>query len=122
MINERSVMRLVGVNDKLVKIVQRASQISEVEFIVTEGVRTLERQKVLFAKGASKTLKSKHIVGRAVDLAPVIDGEVRWDWPPFYKIADAMKQAAKEQGVVIVWGGDWKSFKDGPHFELGDQE
>lgn len=122
MINERSVMRLVGVNDKLVKIVQRASQISEVEFIVTEGVRTLERQKVLFAKGASKTMKSKHLVGRAVDLAPVIDGEVRWDWPPFYKIADSMKQAAKEQGVVIVWGGDWKSFPDGPHFELGINE
>lgn len=122
MINERSEQKLVGVNEKLIKVARRASQISEVEFIVTEGVRSVERQKQLVAKGASKTMNSKHIVGRAIDLAPVIDGEVRWDWPPFYKIAKAMKQAASELGIVIVWGGDWRTFKDGPHFELGANE
>lgn len=67
-------------------------------------------------------MNSKHITGRAIDVAPVIDGVVRWDWPPFYKIKDAMKQAAKEFNIIIIWGGDWKSFKDGPHFELGGKE
>jgi peptidoglycan LD-endopeptidase CwlK len=120
--NERSEKALVGVNDKLVKIVRRASELSELPFIVTEGMRSVERQKVLMAKGASRTMNSKHLTGRAVDLAPILEGEVRWDWPLFYKLADAMKQAAKELNVAIVWGGDWKTFKDGPHFELGAKE
>lgn len=122
MLNERSLKNLQGVNPKLVAVVQKAAGTSEVSFIITEGLRTLERQKQLVAKGASQTMNSKHLTGRAIDVAPVIDGEVRWDWPPFYKIADAMKKAAKELNIVIVWGGDWKSFKDGPHFELGEKE
>ena len=122
MLNERSKKTLNGVNEKLVRIVARAAELSPVEFIVTEGMRTVERQKELYAKGASQTMNSKHLVGRAVDLAPVIGGKVRWDWPPFYTLAKAMKDAAKELGVSIVWGGDWKSFKDGPHFELGANE
>jgi len=79
MLNERSIKALVGVDEKLVKVAHRASEISEVEFIITEGVRTLERQKVLFAKGATRTMNSKHLLGRAFDVAAVIDGEVRWD-------------------------------------------
>ena len=122
MLNERSKKTLNGVNEKLVRIVVRAAELSTVEFIVTEGMRTVERQKELYAKGASQTMNSKHLVGRAVDLAPVIGGKVRWDWPPFYTLAKAMKDAAKELGVSIVWGGDWKSFKDGPHFELVEGE
>ena len=122
MLNERSKKTLNGVNEKLVRIVVKAAELSPVEFIVTEGMRTVERQKELYAKGASQTMNSKHLVGRAVDLAPVIGGKVRWDWPPFYTLAKAMKDAAKELGVSIVWGGDWKSFKDGPHFELGANE
>lgn len=110
--------RLKGVNPELVAVVNLAHQISEVEFAVIEGLRTRERQTQLVAKGASKTMNSRHITGHAVDLAPVIDGEIRWDWPPFYKIADAMKEAANRLGVAIVWGGDWRTFKDGPHFEL----
>ncbi len=110
--------RLKGVNPDLVAVVNLAHQISEVEFAVIEGLRTRERQTQLVAKGASKTMNSRHITGHAVDLAPVIDGEIRWDWPPFYKIADAMKEAANRLGVAIVWGGDWRTFKDGPHFEL----
>lgn len=122
MLNERSERALVGVHPKLVQIAVRASQISEIEFIVTEGLRTLERQKVLFAKGATRTMKSKHLEGRAFDVAAVVDGEVRWDWPLYAKIAKAIKQAAQELNIVIVWGGDWKTFKDGPHFELGNNE
>jgi len=117
-LDERSEKRLEGVNEALVNVVRRAARCTRVDFVVTEGLRTRERQAQLLAKGATQTLNSKHITGRAVDLAAVIDGEVRWDWPLYYKLAEAMKQAAQECGVKIVWGGDWRSFKDGPHFEL----
>lgn len=121
-LNERSKTNLLGVNQKLVQVVEKAYEITKIEFIVTEGLRTIMRQKQLFDKGLSKTMKSKHLVGRAVDLAPLVDGRVSWDWPAFYPMAEAMKQAAKELNVVIVWGGDWRTFKDGPHFELGENE
>lgn len=114
----KSLSRLEGVHPDLVKVVKLAIELSEVDFTVTEGMRTLERQRQLLAAGASKTLNSRHLTGHAIDLAPLIGGKVSWDWPPFYKIADAMKRAANSLGVPLVWGGDWKSFKDGPHFEL----
>ncbi len=117
-LNPRSEKNLTGVHDKLVAVVRLAATITEIDFIVTEGVRTLERQKELFAKGASTTMNSKHLTGHAVDLAAVIGTEVRWDWPLYSKLAGAMKQAASDLGVKITWGGDWKSFKDGPHFEI----
>jgi peptidoglycan LD-endopeptidase CwlK len=117
-LDERSEKRLEGVNAALVNVVRRAARITTVEFVVTEGLRTKERQAQLVAKGASRTMDSKHITGRAVDLAAVVDGEVRWDWPLYHKLADAMKAAAKECGVKIVCGADWKRFPDGPHFEL----
>ena len=117
-LNVRSEKNLAGVNDDLVKVVRLAAEKTEVDFIVTEGLRTKERQAKLVAAGASQTMNSKHLVGRAVDLAAVVEGEVRWDWPLYHKLAKAMKDAANELGVKIVWGGDWKRFKDGPHFEL----
>lgn len=117
-LDARSEIRMVGVNAALINVVRKAAELTEVDFIVTEGVRTKERQAQLVAKGASRTMKSKHLDGRAVDLAATVDGEVRWDWPLYSKLAEAMKAAAKQCGVAIVWGGDWKSFKDGPHFEL----
>ncbi len=117
-LNDRSEDRLKGVNDDLVRVVRRAAEITDVDFVVTEGLRTKERQAQLVAKGASRTMNSKHIVGRAVDLAAVVDGEVRWDWPLYHKLADIMKRAAAELSVHIAWGGDWVTFKDGPHFEL----
>lgn len=117
MLNVRSEKNLVGVHPDLVKVVRKAAELSEVEFIVTEGLRTLERQKELVAKGASQTLNSRHLTGHAVDLAAVVGTEVRWDWPLYDKLAVAMKQAAKELGIDIEWGGDWK-FRDGPHFQL----
>jgi peptidoglycan L-alanyl-D-glutamate endopeptidase CwlK len=114
----KSLERLHGVHPDLVKVVQRAIQLTTVDFTVIEGLRTVERQKELVAHGASKTMKSRHITGHAVDIAPVISGEIRWDWPLYKKIAPAMKQAAKEVGVPIEWGGDWITFKDGPHWQL----
>ena len=119
-LSQRSLDRMKGVDERLVNVVKRAIEISEVDFMVTEGLRTEARQKQLVAAGASKTMKSKHLVGKAVDLAAVVDGQVRWDWPLYSKIATAMKRAAEILNVKIVWGGDWISFKDGPHFQLED--
>ncbi len=117
-LGERSQLRLKGVHPDLVRVVEHAIDISAVDFTVLEGLRTPERQKLLRDSGASQTLNSRHITGHAVDLGALVDGEVRWDWPLYHQIAKAMKQAAKDLNVAIVWGGDWRTFKDGPHFEL----
>lgn len=114
----RSRMRLKGVHIDLIHIVERAITNTEVDFTVLEGVRTIERQKILVASGASQTMHSRHLTGHAVDLGALIYGTVRWDWPLYYKIADAMKQAARELDILLEWGGDWETFKDGPHFQL----
>lgn len=117
-LGERSQLRLKGVHPDLVRVVEHAIDISAVDFTVLEGLRTPERQKLLRDSGASQTINSRHITGHAVDLGALVDGEVRWDWPLYHQIAKAMKQAAKDLNVAIVWGGDWRTFKDGPHFEL----
>jgi len=111
----RSRQRLSGVHPDLVAVVKRAIEITEQDFSVLEGVRNIERQRQLVKAGKSKTLNSRHLTGHAVDLVPY---PVSWDWEYFYPIADAMKTAAEELGVDLEWGGDWKSFPDGPHWEL----
>lgn len=118
----RSKHRLKGVHPDLVAVVKRAIEITDVDFTVLEGMRTLKRQEELVAKGASKTINSRHLTGHAVDLGAWVDGTVRWDWPLYYKIADAMLQAAKELDVKVEWGGHWSTFKDGPHFQLNWEE
>ena len=85
---------------------------------MTEGLRSKERQRELFAKGLSKTLNSRHLYGLAVDFAPLIDGEVTWKTPAFLPIIKAFKTASAELKIPIVSGGDWKTFKDYPHIEL----
>lgn len=117
-LSARSEQRLRGVHPDLIEVVRRGLKLSPVDFAVIEGLRTPARQRELVAAGASKTLNSRHLTGHAVDLAPCIGGRIRFDWPPFYPMADAMKRAAGDLGVAIVWGGDWRTFKDGPHFEL----
>ena len=117
-LGKRSRSRLEGVHPDLVRVVERAIEITTVDFTVVEGRRSKVRQRQLVKIGASRTMRSRHLTGHAVDLAPWVDGTVRWDWPLFYPIARAMKQAAKELDVKIRWGGDWKHFKDGPHFQL----
>lgn len=124
-LSKRSLNNLKGVHPDLVKIVKRALEISDVDFTVVEGLRTLKKQKEYFNKGASKTMKSKHLkqsdgFGYAVDLYPYYDGsvQVEADYTYFKKIADSMKMAAAEFEVDITWGGDWKSFVDCPHFQL----
>lgn len=120
-LNDRSEKNLVGVHPVLVAVVRRAAELvpAGLGFIVTEGLRSRERQTQLVASGASQTMNSRHLTGHAVDLAATLaDGEVRWDWPLYAKLATAMKRAAAEQGTAITWGGDWKTLKDGPHFEI----
>jgi peptidoglycan L-alanyl-D-glutamate endopeptidase CwlK len=111
-------MRLKGVHPDLVKVVQHAIEISEVDFTVLEGLRTIERQRELVKAGSSQTMNSRHLDGHAVDLGAWVDNQVDWSWPLYSKIAKAMKAAAAECNVPIEWGGDWKQFKDGPHFQL----
>lgn len=120
--NERSMKNLEGVHPDLRKIILEAYAQSPVKFIVTEGIRTRQRQAVLVAQGASKTMNSRHLTGHAVDIAPIVDGEVRWDWPLFHTIAPVVKEAAKKLGLKVEWGGDWKKFRDGPHFQLPRKE
>lgn len=130
-LGKTSLARLQGVDETLVNVVKRAIEISEVDFTVLEGVRTLERQRELYAQGRTApgkivtwTMKSRHIEGKAVDLVPY---PLDWnDLEKFNKIKDAMFQAAREQDVNLRWGADWdgdgkyreKGEYDSPHFEL----
>jgi len=117
-LSEKSLRRLDGVNPKLVAVVKRAIEITLVDFVVIEGLRTKARQAYLLDAGKSRTMNSYHLTGHAVDIAPIIDGKVSWDWKYFHPLADAMKQAAEELNVQITWGGSWKTFPDGPHFQI----
>jgi len=121
-LSQKSLDRLSGVHPDLVAVVKRAIEITEVDFAVLEGVRSVARQEQLIKAGASQTMKSRHLTGHAVDLGAYVNGSVRWDWPLYDKIALAMKAAAIELQVAIEWGGSWKTFKDGPHFQLTWEE
>ena len=114
----RSRANLQGVHPDLVKVVQRAIQITEQDFTVIEGLRDIKRQEELLRKGATQTMNSRHLTGHAVDVAPWVNGQISWDWKYYPEMAKAMKDAAKELKVDLEWGGNWKSFKDGPHFQL----
>lgn len=144
-LSERSLKELTGVHDDLVSVIRRAAELSAQEFAVHDGIRTLAEQKELVRSGASQTLDSRHLTGHAVDLVPVINGKLRWEWDPIYRIADAVRTAAKELEIPLRWGGAWdidftssndyaedlvadysarrkragkKVFLDGPHYEL----
>lgn len=115
-LGNESLKKLNGVHQDLLRVVLRAIQITEVDFKVLEGVRTVARQRQLVAAGKSKTMNSRHLTGKAVDLVPL---PVDWNnLEAFRQVADAMKKAAAELGVSIEWGGDWKTFHDAPHFQL----
>ena len=125
-LNSASFAKLKGVHPDLVRVVLRCAEDwaeADTGFVVTCGVRTLEEQKILKAKGASKTLRSRHIpaangYSHAVDLACTIKGAVRWDWPLYDKLAKRMKAAADKEKVPLEAGADWVKFRDGPHFQL----
>jgi peptidoglycan LD-endopeptidase CwlK len=140
-----SLKELKGVHPDLVAVVKRAIAISSQDFAVHDGTRTAAEQQKLVSSGASQTMDSRHITGHAVDLVPYVNGKLRWEWPPIYVIADAVRVAANERGTPVRWGGAWdvdftasaespedlmaayvarrrkkglRAFTDGPHFEL----
>jgi len=125
-LSNASKKRLEQAHPDLQKVVLRAVKLAtaaDMDFGVLETLRTVARQKELVRKGASKTMKSRHLAGpdgksRAVDLGVFVGGSVRWDWPLYHQLAKIVKQAAIDVGVPIEWGGDWKTFKDGPHWQL----
>ncbi len=123
-LSQRSLTRLIGVHPDLVAVVKMAIQRTAVDFTVVEGVRTLAQQREYFTKGASQTMASYHLpqadgLGHAVDLAPLVGGAIPWNnWQAFADLASVVKACAAELGVPVEWGGDWKSFKDGPHFQI----
>jgi peptidoglycan L-alanyl-D-glutamate endopeptidase CwlK len=122
MLSSRDAQRLANVDKGLVALIQTLFERFPGQYFIIQGMRTIEEQRVNFAKGASKTMNSKHLIGRAVDVGvykPGMLGKlVTWDWPHYALMAVRCKKIAKELGLVITWGGDWK-FKDGPHIELG---
>ena len=145
-LSRRSLDRLVGVDERMVAVVKAAITVTKTDFGVIQGLRTVEQQKELVAKGASQTMKSKHLDGLAVDLMAYINGRGSWELNLYDDLADAMKEAADMTGVQIRWGAAWliddirkwdgtmeeamneytdlrrsqgrRPFIDGPHFEL----
>lgn len=113
-----SKQKLKGVHPDLIKIIERSLEITDMKFTILEGLRSKERQRILVQKGASKTMKSRHLTGHAVDIAPVINGHVSWDWKYYYQLEKIIKLAAKQVNIPVEWGGDWIKFKDGPHWQL----
>lgn len=116
--SKSSLNKMNGVDSKLVNLMEEAIKNSPYDFGITEGIRTLERQKELFAQGKTKTLKSYHLVGKAVDIKVYVNREVTWDFKYYKEVANHIKEVARKLGYVITWGGDWKTFKDGPHFQI----
>jgi peptidoglycan L-alanyl-D-glutamate endopeptidase CwlK len=144
----KSLQELDGVHPELVKVVKRAIELTEQDFSVNDGKRTIEEQRHYLESGATTTMDSRHLTGHAVDLVPYINGKLRWEWGPIYKITAAMQNSAAELNIPIRWGGVWdrelaqlhdfeqdvaayvsrrkaigkKAFLDGPHYELPKQK
>lgn len=114
-LSPRSLAALDGVHPVLVRLVQRVAETAP-PFLITEGRRTRERQAQLVKRGKSKTMKSRHLTGHAIDFVAVIDGEISYDDKHMRPIADAFKAAASELGIKITRGIDWGW--DSPHIEL----
>lgn len=116
--SDRSLNKLKGVDMKLVDLMTEVLQKSPYDFGITEGLRTLEKQKEYVRTGKSQTMNSYHLKGKAVDIKVYKDGKVTWDLKYYKEIANLVKRTAAEKGLKITWGGDWKTLIDGPHFQL----
>ena len=120
-LSNRSRMNLENVHPDLVEVVMKAGQLcveQGLDFIITDGHRSYAEQVEYVKTGKSKTLKSRHLGGRAIDYVGLVNGRVSYDVAIMTQIADCFKRAAAKCHVPIKWGGDWKSFKDTPHIEL----
>jgi len=147
-LSRRSLDNLDGIDERLATVARTAIALTRTDFGVIQGMRTEAEQKVLVSRGASKTMKSKHLIGKAIDCMAFIDGRASWEISFYDDIADAIKEAADVVGCPIKWGAAWsvgdirkwdgtmedamndyvdlrrsqgkRPFIDGPHFELMD--
>lgn len=115
--------RLSSVHPDLEKVVRLAIKklakaVPSISIYVLEGIRTKARQEELFKAGATRTMNSRHLTGHAIDLGAYVNNKLRWDWPLYNVINAAMKEASEELNIPIEWGGNWRTFKDGPHYQL----
>lgn len=116
--SQRSEKNLVGVNPALVAAARRALELSPIDFGITEGLRSRERQKQLVVAGASQTMNSRHLTDHTLDVVTFLGSNINWDWKYYEQIATAFKRASAELDIPIEWGGDWETLKDGPYFQL----
>ena len=134
MMEHKSLTKLKGVHPDLINVITDASILlssgtAGFDFVVTEGVRTVETQRKYVAEGRSKTMRSRHIpetnkcgLSCAVDLAVTVNGKITWDYAMYEKLSEIVKNSAKKLGIDVEWGGDWKTFKDGPHFQISAKQ
>lgn len=116
---DKSLRKLEGVNSLLVEVAKRSIELSKVDFGISEGVRTLQRQEELYKTGKSKTMKSYHLKGEAFDIFALDEkGNITWEFDYYKQVNDAIQKSAKELGATVTWGGSWNTFKDGPHFQI----
>lgn len=116
--SKRSLRNLEGIHPDLRKVCDLALKLSKYDFIVVEGLRTIEQQRIYVSEGKSQTMNSRHLTGHAVDFAPIVNGNVTWTNVACKVVANAFKAAAEQLGIQITWGGDWKGFVDADHIEL----
>ena len=114
----RSYRNLAGVDPRLIAVFGAAIQYAPFDFMIIEGLRSKERQRKLVDAGKSTTMNSRHLTGHAVDVAIWHQGKVSWEKPKYRVLADHIKTTAEQHRVPLEWGGDWRSFFDGPHFQL----
>ena len=117
-LSELSKQRLEGVDERLKAVVYGVAERCTYPFNVSEGLRSIEQQREYYNQGKSKTMNSKHLIGKAVDIYPLTMDRRKIDWSKCDDLARLMKEVARELDVTIVWGGDWKSIVDKPHFEI----
>lgn len=116
--SDRSLAKMQGVHPALQGLMKAALPDSPYDFGITEGLRSPETQRLYVENGKSRTMSSKHLSGMAVDIVVYVDGHITWDFEYYREVAAHIKKTATRLNMDIVWGGDWKSFLDGPHFEL----
>lgn len=114
----KSKANLATVHEDLQRVMEEAIKDAPYDFSITEGLRSLERQKQLFADKKSSTMKSRHLTGHAVDVAIIIDGKANWEMDKYKELATHVEAVALSLGVAIECGAFWQRFPDGPHIEL----
>ena len=145
-LSKKSLSILDTVNPPLQEVSQLAIKKCRVDFGVICGVRSMAEHQALVDSGASKTMKSKHLEGNAVDVMAYVGSRGSWEITLYDDIADAFKAAAVELDIGIRWGAAWhipdirewfepmqaatdnyvdvrrkegkRPFIDAPHFEL----